>query len=165
MKKYFFNAFIVFLIGIIYYYSKPIKNNISNPKPLNKQELQEFYIEVGLPLPREKQKTNVNFNYSINNDINTKPSVFEQSIIDHEKLIINYNNNYIKNTINLNTEYNPEGLIMPSNIIYQYNNMNNNIMGEDWIQTGPIQFIKPNAYGLGVHMNQFGGMVKTVSYP
>ena len=31
-----------------------------------------------------------------------------------------------------------------------------------FVKTGPTQYIKPNAYGPGTHMNQFGGAVRTV---
>lgn len=37
---------------------------------------------------------------------------------------------------------------------------------DGWIPVGPVQNIKPNAYGLGVHSDQTGKMVKTYNkYP
>lgn len=31
-----------------------------------------------------------------------------------------------------------------------------------FVRTGATEYVKPNAYGLGTGMNQFGGAVKTV---
>ena len=34
--------------------------------------------------------------------------------------------------------------------------------GKDWVKVDAIHRIKPNAYGLGTHMNQFGAPMKAV---